>query len=420
MNPCLENPPVDEVTPAPETAGGAIVGRGRVLLLDDDAAFEGIIEDFLVENGFTVVAVQNGREGIEAVMGGDFALVLCDMSMPTMPGDMFYRAVERIRPDLCERFIFMTGYRGDASKSDFIKSINGYVLPKPFHLQDLLDSIALTEVRRTFRSVFEAGETAPLPAHVSPPADPYLAKALLLRASAGVADPPEAVPPVPMPPVDPAPDRREIAVLQPVARPVPQATPPGRRGLVSLAWAVAGSGMLLGLFAILASQYRLARDRAAAGSVELLALERKWTGASAHLAEAEGNRRGMEARVNRAKILVAEANAPGLAQALGCVATAATAQTDFREIEFRADPEDPAAFLLRITGVGTGRDPRATADRFRETLELNLKQFFAKAGVSTRFERLEDAPPAPIESATPQSRQVAFTIIATIGKGDKR
>ena len=48
--------------------------------------------------------------------------------------------------------------------------------------------------------------------------------------------------------------------------------------------------------------------------------------------------------------------------------------------------------------------PRATADRFRETLELNLKQFFAKAGVSTRFERLEDAPPAPIEFPGPVRR----------------
>ena len=83
----------------------------RVLLLEDDAAFGEIMGDFLRESGFEVVTVINGVEGVHKVLASDFEVSLCDMMMPTLPGDMFFRAVERMRPHLCDRFVFMTGHQ---------------------------------------------------------------------------------------------------------------------------------------------------------------------------------------------------------------------------------------------------------------------------------------------------------------------
>src|SRR6185295_5824358 len=128
-----------EVAPTPV----AEAGPQRVLLVDDDTSFNVIIRDFLAESGFSVVAVPSGGAGVREVLAGDFALVLCDVMMPGLPGDMFYRAVERIRPDLCQRFVFMSGFRGDEKTCAFIKDVNGYLLRKPFHLQDLLDAITV-------------------------------------------------------------------------------------------------------------------------------------------------------------------------------------------------------------------------------------------------------------------------------------
>jgi DNA-binding response OmpR family regulator len=122
-------------------------GHKKVLLLEDDPAFKEIMTDFLTESGYTVVAVQNGVEGVHEVLASDFEVILCDMMMPTLPGDMFYRAVERMRPHLCERFIFMTGHRGNHKVIDFVMSVNGAVLGKPFHVDDLLEMIAFTQVR---------------------------------------------------------------------------------------------------------------------------------------------------------------------------------------------------------------------------------------------------------------------------------
>jgi DNA-binding response OmpR family regulator len=119
----------------------------KILLLEDDPAFKEIIKDFLTDCGFTVIAVQNGVEGVHEVMGNDFEVILTDMMMPTLPGDMFYRAVERMRPYLCDRFIFMTGHRGAGKVHEFITAVQGTILTKPFHVDDLLEMIAFVRVR---------------------------------------------------------------------------------------------------------------------------------------------------------------------------------------------------------------------------------------------------------------------------------
>ena len=130
------------LTPDPRS-----LGKKKVLLLEDDPAFKEIMTTFINENGYAVIAVQNGVEGVHEVLASDFEIILCDMQMPTLPGDMFYRAVERMRPHLCDSFIFMTGFRGNGKAADFITSVNGTVLIKPFHVDDLLELFAFVELR---------------------------------------------------------------------------------------------------------------------------------------------------------------------------------------------------------------------------------------------------------------------------------
>ncbi|MGA3172709.1 MAG: response regulator [Chthoniobacteraceae bacterium] len=124
----------------------------RVLLLEDDEMFKGIIKDFLDSNFYDVVAVNNGAEGVRAVMKDEFDVIICDMMMPKLPGDMFYTAIERMRPHLCRRFIFITGHRGNQKINDFINQVKGTMLTKPFHMDDLLEAVACVQVKGAVRS----------------------------------------------------------------------------------------------------------------------------------------------------------------------------------------------------------------------------------------------------------------------------
>jgi CheY-like chemotaxis protein len=114
----------------------------KVLLLEDDEAFKTTLQAFLESHFFDVVSVPSGVEGVREVMASDFDIIICDMMMPNLPGDMFYFAVERMRPHLCPRFIFITGLKGDRKITDFIRKINGTMLSKPFHIDDLMEMIA--------------------------------------------------------------------------------------------------------------------------------------------------------------------------------------------------------------------------------------------------------------------------------------
>jgi len=120
----------------------------RLLVLEDDPNFQALLREYLESVPFEVVAVNNGVEGLKAVMAQKFDAIICDMLMPTLPGDMFYRAVERTKPELCRRFIFITGFKGNPKIDDFIRSIKGTILQKPFHMGDLRETISFTLSKR--------------------------------------------------------------------------------------------------------------------------------------------------------------------------------------------------------------------------------------------------------------------------------
>ena len=109
----------------------------RILIVEDDPAISELLTTILSTQPFDLTAVPNGAEGLKRVLADDYDLIICDMVMPGFPGDMFYRAVERVRPHLCSRFLFVTGHNGDPRVDGFIRSIRGLMLFKPFQLHEL-------------------------------------------------------------------------------------------------------------------------------------------------------------------------------------------------------------------------------------------------------------------------------------------
>jgi CheY-like chemotaxis protein len=112
-----------------------------VLILEDDLDFASTLKETLEEQDYRVTVVPNGAIGVQRILASDFDAILCDMVMPNFPGDMFYLAVQRSRPHLCERFIFMTGYQGEPKVAKFLESVKSRVLAKPFEMRHLFDAL---------------------------------------------------------------------------------------------------------------------------------------------------------------------------------------------------------------------------------------------------------------------------------------
>lgn len=112
-----------------------------VLVLEDDRVFAATLRDALEDQDYRVTVVSNGAEGVQQILAADFDAILCDLVMPNFPGDMFYLAVQRTRPHLCPRFIFMTGHQGNPDVAKFLSGTNARVLGKPFGMRPLFDAL---------------------------------------------------------------------------------------------------------------------------------------------------------------------------------------------------------------------------------------------------------------------------------------
>jgi CheY-like chemotaxis protein/mRNA-degrading endonuclease RelE of RelBE toxin-antitoxin system len=118
----------------------------KVLLLEDRDDFREILHEHLVSHSYQPTSVRSGVDGLREIMRSPFDLIISDMMMPRMGGEMFYQAVTRVRPAASQRFIFFSGHKNNPATESFFKRVNAPVLYKPFNLT-VLDA-AISDVFR--------------------------------------------------------------------------------------------------------------------------------------------------------------------------------------------------------------------------------------------------------------------------------
>jgi CheY-like chemotaxis protein len=72
----------------------------RILIVDDDVLLLTTLEAMLVDEGFDVVAVDDGHKAVTVLQSKPFDAVLVDMVMPGMDGFQTIRECRRIDPEL--------------------------------------------------------------------------------------------------------------------------------------------------------------------------------------------------------------------------------------------------------------------------------------------------------------------------------
>jgi len=124
----------------------------RVLVVDDESAIAAALKSVLEEDHH-VSAVTTGEQAL-ALLYDDprYDVILCDVLMPGESGIDVYRELERRRPDLAHRIIFMTGASSMPRVADFLRGISNHRIDKPI-------DVAL--LRGLIREVARSQSTAP-------------------------------------------------------------------------------------------------------------------------------------------------------------------------------------------------------------------------------------------------------------------
>jgi two-component system NtrC family sensor kinase len=140
-------PAAASVAPPGDAADGR-AKRARILVVDDEPSIRRFLFKALENAGFEPVLAATGQDAIDVVRDGPVDGILSDHRMAGLSGTDVYDAVVAIRPELRDRFVFMSGDVLNPALRDFADTHNVVLLAKPFDL---------ASVGRTVRDLLERG-----------------------------------------------------------------------------------------------------------------------------------------------------------------------------------------------------------------------------------------------------------------------
>ncbi|MCJ7595698.1 MAG: sigma-54 dependent transcriptional regulator [Desulfobacterales bacterium] len=108
----------------------------KILVIDDERVICDGCRMAFSDTGHSLSTHMTGRAGLEAILNGDFDLVLLDMKLPDMDGMELLRAVHKEKPDVY--VIVMTGYSTVQNAVEAMKLGAFDYLAKPFSEDELV------------------------------------------------------------------------------------------------------------------------------------------------------------------------------------------------------------------------------------------------------------------------------------------
>jgi signal transduction histidine kinase/CheY-like chemotaxis protein len=120
---------------------GAQSGKARplVLVVEDEPTVARLIADVLKDEGMRVEVLLDGRAALHRAEREHYDLVVCDMKMPGLDGQNFYKTLMRRGNSLRERFLFVTGDVVAVGTQEFLEQYHVPHVAKPFRVEELAE-----------------------------------------------------------------------------------------------------------------------------------------------------------------------------------------------------------------------------------------------------------------------------------------
>src|SRR5262245_27049470 len=115
----------------------------QVLVVEDDVGVAQALAEVLEEDGHTVEVASNGLLALAKIETHTYDVIISDLRMPELDGPSLYREIERWRPALLSRFIFVTGAAEQPEHRHFLRDVTAPVVRKPFDEAALLQAVRL-------------------------------------------------------------------------------------------------------------------------------------------------------------------------------------------------------------------------------------------------------------------------------------
>jgi CheY-like chemotaxis protein len=84
----------------------------------------------------------DGLQALERVAAAEYDLIVCDVRMPVMDGEAFYRELSECWPRLARRVVFCTGDMDNPATRRFVQSSGVPCIEKPFRMRAVLQVLS--------------------------------------------------------------------------------------------------------------------------------------------------------------------------------------------------------------------------------------------------------------------------------------
>ncbi|MCG9910564.1 MAG: response regulator transcription factor [Flavobacteriales bacterium] len=128
-------------------------GKSKILLVEDDSSFGGLMRDFLKMNDLDVELCTDGEAGREAFFRDRFDLCILDVMMPKMDGFTLASEIKKFNPDIPVIFLTAKTLREDMVKG-YKLGADDYIT-KPFDSEILLMKVNAILKRNTSQNARE-------------------------------------------------------------------------------------------------------------------------------------------------------------------------------------------------------------------------------------------------------------------------
>lgn len=119
--------------------------HATILVVEDEYTILELQMAILASVGATAVGVATGEEAIQQLQRREYQLVISDLRLPGgFSGQELFRWIERNRPALSRRVLFVTGDSASESTRAFLEQSGRRYLMKPFSVEDYVQAIRET------------------------------------------------------------------------------------------------------------------------------------------------------------------------------------------------------------------------------------------------------------------------------------
>jgi CheY-like chemotaxis protein len=113
----------------------------KSLVVDDEKVILSFLNRLLSGWGYEVYTAENTSKALDAIKENEYDFMLLDIRMPNMNGLELFNLVQKIKPEITHKIIFITGDTAGIDTDIFLRKYKIFCVPKPLDTKMLKNKI---------------------------------------------------------------------------------------------------------------------------------------------------------------------------------------------------------------------------------------------------------------------------------------